>query len=61
MSAAEATKEKAYRDRGEVLECGTCCDDLPTYKFTHCNGDNPHFLCFGCLQRYADTEIGNQR
>ena len=61
MSAAEAAKEKEYRDRGDVLECGTCCDDLPTYKFTHCDGDNPHFLCFGCLQNYANTEIGNQR
>lgn len=61
ISTAEAAKEKEYRDRGDVLECGTCCDDLPTYKFTHCDGDNPHFLCFGCLQSYANTEIGNQR
>lgn len=61
VGAAEAAKEKEYRDRGDILECDTCCDDYPTYKFTHCDGDCPHFLCFGCLQRYADTEIGNQR
>ena len=61
VSAAAAAKEKEYRDRGEIMDCGTCCDDYPTYKFIHCDGDCPHFLCFGCLQRYADTEIGNQR
>lgn len=61
ISAAEAAKEKEHRDRGDILECDTCCDDYPTYRFTHCNGDCPHFLCFGCLQQYADTEIGNQR
>lgn len=61
VSAAAAAKEKEYRDRGEIMDCGTCCDDYPTYRFIHCDGDCPHFLCFGCLQRYADTEIGNQR
>ncbi|KAL8785456.1 MAG: hypothetical protein Q9195_008633 [Heterodermia aff. obscurata] len=61
VSAAAAAKEKEYRDRGEIMDCGTCCDDYPTYNFIHCDGDCPHFLCFGCLQRYADTEIGNQR
>ena len=61
VSAAAAAKEKEYRDRGEIMDCGTCCDDYPTYNFVHCDGDCPHFLCFGCLQRYTDTEIGNQR
>lgn len=61
VSAAEASKEKEYREKGDIMECGTCCDDYPTYKFTYCDGDNTHFLCFGCFQRYADTEIGNQR
>lgn len=55
--AKEASDEE-YRRKGETMECACCfSDDNPPTDMTHCNADTPHFFCFGCSKRNAESDM----
>ncbi|KAL8912545.1 MAG: hypothetical protein Q9171_002486 [Xanthocarpia ochracea] len=60
-SAAEAAEEKELRDNKQVLECGSCFDEIPINKIAFCNGDEPHSACFECATTWVKTKIGESR
>ncbi|KAI4263099.1 MAG: hypothetical protein L6R42_001737 [Xanthoria sp. 1 TBL-2021] len=59
--AAEAAEEQELRDNKQVLECGSCFDEVPINKITFCNGDEPHSACFECATTWVKTKIGESR
>ncbi|KAI4219412.1 MAG: hypothetical protein L6R36_008339 [Xanthoria steineri] len=59
--AAEAAEEQELRDNKQVLECGSCFDEVPINKVTFCNGDEPHSACFECATTWVKTRIGESR
>ena len=60
--AAEiAANEQEERDRGQVMECGCCFDDIPMSKITHCNGETAHFFCYDCARMNAENDIGSNK
>ncbi|KAL8769461.1 MAG: hypothetical protein Q9209_004522 [Squamulea sp. 1 TL-2023] len=59
--AAEAAEEKELRDNKQVIECGSCFDEVPINKITFCNGDEPHSACFECVTTWVKTKIGESR
>ena len=58
---AEEAQEQEHRERGEVIECGCCFDDVTLLKVTHCNGNETHYFCIDCAERNASNDIGNSR
>ena len=66
LAVKEAERAEAARDqediaKGEVMDCGCCCETVPIPKMTHCNGDEPHFFCLDCARRNAENDIGNSQ
>ena len=43
------------------MDCQCCFETYPINKLTHCDGDEPHFFCFDCAVKNAETDIGNSR
>lgn len=46
---------------GQTSECSACFDDLPMNRQIHCDGEDAHFTCFGCAERYIKSEVGDAR
>ena len=58
---AEATRDQEYIAKGEVMDCGCCCETVAIPKLTYCNGDEPHFFCLDCARKNANNDIGNSQ
>lgn len=58
---AEKAMELESIARGEVMECGCCCETVTITKMTHCNGEEPHFFCLDCARKNANNDIGNSQ
>ncbi|KAI1779667.1 hypothetical protein F4818DRAFT_436970 [Hypoxylon cercidicola] len=60
--AAAKAKEKedfeVAKLAGETSECGCCFEEFITSKLVHCNGENAHRFCRGCMRSQAETTIG---
>ncbi|KAF9426239.1 hypothetical protein BGZ94_006776 [Podila epigama] len=48
-----------YTERGELVECGCCYDDVPPNRTASC--DEGHLFCLSCSRRGAEVELGYQR
>ncbi|KAL8667136.1 MAG: hypothetical protein Q9168_007337 [Polycauliona sp. 1 TL-2023] len=59
--AAEAAHEQELRDNDQVMECGSCFEQEPINKITHCNGEETHYACFECATTWVKTKIGESR
>ncbi|KAL6719317.1 hypothetical protein ACLMJK_003556 [Lecanora helva] len=61
LKRAEAAKDQESIAKGEVMDCGCCCETVTIPKMTYCNGDEPHFFCLDCARRNANNDIGNSQ
>lgn len=57
----EEAKELEHIARGEVMDCGCCCETVTIPNLTHCNGEDPHFFCLDCARKNANNDIGNSQ
>ena len=63
LAKKEAEEENIAKamERGETAECSACFDDLPMNRQVHCDGEVAHFTCFGCIETYIKSEVGEAR
>ena len=57
----DATLDKKAFDEGDTKECECCFSDAVIRKMIHCDGDEPHFFCYECLQRHVQAQLDLQK
>ncbi|KAF2094612.1 hypothetical protein NA57DRAFT_80411 [Rhizodiscina lignyota] len=65
-AVARAEEENIRKAQKENLmqECGCCYGDHPLNRMIACNNrdvESIHWLCYGCVKTYVETEIGLSR
>ena len=65
--AAEQARQREEKENyenakaeGAITECECCFDQFPYNRMAHCDGDSPHWFCYDCARRQAETLIGQQ-
>ena len=58
---AEAEREKKAIESGDMMDCGCCFTETPSYKLTHCDAEAPHFFCLDCAQSNAKAGLDLNR
>lgn len=57
-AAAEQDNLERAKIAGEMAECGCCYDDFPINRMVHCEGEDVHWFCRGCMKQQVETIIG---
>ncbi|KAK2759160.1 hypothetical protein FQN54_003260 [Arachnomyces sp. PD_36] len=54
----EADNLKQQTELGAIVECQCCFADIPLNRTIHCEGNDGHFFCYGCIQTTAKNQLG---
>jgi TRIAD3 protein (E3 ubiquitin-protein ligase RNF216) len=61
IKAAEIEEEQNItraKMHGEMADCGCCFEEFPLNRMVHCEGQEVHWFCRGCMTQQAETTIG---
>ncbi|KAI0132650.1 ring finger protein [Xylariales sp. AK1849] len=58
VAAAELLNVEQAKANREMAECGCCFEEFPLNRMVHCEGEDVHWFCRGCMKQQAETTIG---